>query len=71
MDIDDEKDLEENQIEENEIEVVSGDGSEIEISPVYEHLNALKPKIADEKDKKKQIIIPEVKKKIDKIDKKD
>ena len=44
-----------------EIEVVKGDGSELEFSPVYEHLNAAKPKTKDEK--KKNIIIPEVKKK--------
>ena len=49
---------------ENEIEVVSGDGLEnLEISPVYEHFTSLRPKPKDEKDKKKQIIIPEVKKK--------
>lgn len=44
-----------------EIEVVKGDGSELEFSPVYEHLNVAKPKPKDEK--KKNIIIPEVKKK--------
>ena len=42
-----------------EIEVVKGDGSELEFSPVYEHLNAAKPKPKDEK--KKNIIITEVK----------
>ena len=47
--------------ENKEIEVVKGDGSELEFSPVYEHLNAAKPKPKDEK--KKNIIIPEVKKK--------
>ncbi len=45
-----------------EIEVVSGDGTELEFSPVYEHLNAVKPKTKDEEEKKKKIIIPEVKK---------
>lgn len=44
-----------------EIEIVKGDGSELEFSPVYEHLNVAKPKPKDEK--KKKIIIPEVKKK--------
>ena len=44
-----------------EIEVVTGDGSEIEISAVSEHLKALKPKSKDEKSKK-NIVIPGVKK---------
>ena len=52
-----------NSVEEKEIEIVSGDGSELQISPVYEHLNALKPKPKNEDEKKKVIIIPEVKKK--------
>lgn len=46
-----------------EIEVVAGDGTELELSPVFEHLNAAKPKPKDENDKKKKIIVPEVKKK--------
>ena len=51
---------------EQEIEVVSGDGSELEFSPVFEHLNSVKPKTKDENEKKKPIIIPEVKKNSDK-----
>lgn len=51
--------------EKKEIEIVSGDGSELEFSPVYEHLNAVKPKPKDEEEKKKKIIIPEVKNKND------
>ncbi len=47
--------------EKKEIEIVTGDGSEIEVSPVYEHLNSVKPKPKEEK--KKKIIIPEGKKK--------
>lgn len=43
-----------------EIEVVSGDGSNLEISPVYEYINAAKPKSKD--DKPKNIIIPGQKK---------
>ena len=44
-----------------DIEVVMDDnGENLEISPVYEHLNVAKPK---PKDDKKKIIIPEVKKK--------
>ena len=49
--------------EKKEIEVVSGDGTNLEFSPVYEHLNVAKPKPKTEEDKKKKIIIPEVKKK--------
>ncbi len=33
------------------IEVVSGDGSNLDISPVYEHLNESTPKSSDEKPK--------------------
>ena len=50
---------ENNSNQEIEIEVVNGDGSELDVSPVYEHLNVLKPKSKDE-DKKQNIIIPEV-----------
>ena len=49
--------------EKKEIEIVTGDGTELEFSPVFEHLNAAKPKTKSEEDKKKKIIIPEVKKK--------
>ena len=49
--------------EKKEIEIVTGDGTELEVSPVYEHLNAVKPKTKDENEKKKKIIIPEVKQK--------
>lgn len=44
-----------------QIEVVSGDGNELNISPVYEHLSIGKPKTKEEK--KKEIIIPKEKKK--------
>ena len=46
-----------------EIEVVTGNGTELEFSPVFDHLNIAKPKPKTEDDKKKKIIIPEVKKK--------
>lgn len=49
--------------EKKEIEVVTGDGTELDFSPVFEHLNAVKPKTKDESEKKKKIIIPDVKKK--------
>lgn len=49
-----------------ELEVVSGDGSNLDISPVYEHLNSEKPK-TDEK-KPKNIVIPKPKSKISSID---
>ena len=39
-----------------EIEVISGDGSNLDISPVYEHINAAKPKSKDKKNK--NIIVP-------------
>lgn len=45
--------------EKKNIEVVSGDGSNLDISPVYEHLNASTPKSSDEKPK--NIVIPEEK----------
>ena len=43
-----------------EIEVVSGDGSNLDISPVYEHINAAKPKDRDKKPK--NIVVPGQKK---------
>ncbi len=49
--------------EKKEIEVVSGDGTNLEFSPVYDHLNAAKPKPKNENDKKKKIIIPGIKNK--------
>ena len=49
--------------EKKELEIVSGDGSELEFSPVFEHLNAIKPKTKDEQEKKKKIVIPETKNK--------
>ncbi len=42
------------------LEIVTGDGSELDISPVGNHLKDLKPKTKSESDKKK-IVIPEVK----------
>ena len=39
-----------------EIEVISGDGSNLEISPVYEHISAAKPKSKDKNPK--NIIVP-------------
>jgi len=44
--------------EKKKIKVVTGDGKNLEISPVYEHLEVEKPK--DEK--KENIVIPEEKK---------
>jgi len=59
--IDDENDKKET--DSKDIEIVSGDGSDLDFSPVYEHLTSVKPKPKDESEKKKEIIIPEVKKK--------
>ena len=39
--------------EKKNIEVVSGDGSNLEISPVYDHLNVSTPKSAEKKKKEK------------------
>lgn len=47
--------------EKKEIEVVNGDGSNLDISPVYEHINAAKPK--NKGNKPKNIVIPGQKKK--------
>ena len=44
--------------EKKNLEVVSGDGSDLNISPVYEHLNVGKPKSA--KEKPTGIVIPKV-----------
>ena len=46
--------------EKKEIEVVSGDGSNLDISPVYEHINAAKPKNRDKKPT--NIVVPGQKK---------
>ena len=43
-----------------EIEVINGDGSDLDISPVYEHIDAGKPKNKD--NKPKNIIVPGQKK---------
>ena len=42
--------------EKKDLEVVSGDGSNLNISPVYDHLNDSKPKNIDKKPK--CIVIP-------------
>ena len=47
--------------EKREIEVITGDGTNLEFSPVFEHLNVAKPKPKDENEKKKKIIIPGLK----------
>lgn len=43
-----------------EIEVISGDGSNLDISPVYGHINAAKPKSKEKNPK--NIIVPKNKK---------
>ena len=45
------------------IEVVSGNGKELEISDVSTHLSIAKPKIKDASDKKQKIVIPQTKNK--------
>lgn len=37
------------------LEIINGDGSNIDMSPVHVHINSMKPKA---KDKKKNVIIP-------------
>ena len=50
--------MSDNKISEEEIEIVNGNGNNLDISPVFEHLNVLKPKSKS----KKKLVIPEVKK---------
>lgn len=50
-----------------DIEIVNGDGSNLDISHVYDHLNSGKPKCNDEKPK--NIVIPKSHKEISKKDK--
>ena len=52
------KDIDVKHDEVAEIEVINGNGSEIDVSPVFEHLNVSKPKTKDESQKNKKIIIP-------------
>lgn len=42
--------------EKRDIEVVTGDGSNLDITPVYDHLDAEKPK--SKKEKPKNIVVP-------------
>ena len=49
--------------EPKKIEIINGDGKDLEISEVSTHLSALKPKTKSEDDKKQEIVIPQVKKK--------
>ena len=50
-----------------EIEVVTGDGSNLNISPVEDHMNSLRPKNVE----RKQIIVPKEIKEEKKNEKKD
>lgn len=50
--------------EKKDLEVVTGDGSNLDISPVYENINATRPKPNNEKPK--NIVIPQEKKDIEK-----
>ena len=51
--------------EPKKIEVVNGDGTDLDISDVSSHLNIGKPKLKNDEEKKKKIIIPEEKKHIE------
>lgn len=46
--------------EKKKIEVITGNGKNLDISPVYQHIEVEKPK--DEDGKKEDIVIPEEKK---------
>ena len=46
--------------EQKKIEVVNGNGKDLDISEVSTHISGLKPK--NKEDKKQEIVIPEVKK---------
>ena len=49
--------------EQKKIEIVSGDGKDLNISQVSTHLSVAKPKFKTDNDKKKEILIPKVKNK--------
>lgn len=49
--------------EPKKIEVISGNGKDLEISSVSTHLSIAKPKIKDTEDKKQEIVIPKSKNK--------
>ena len=50
----------ENEEDTKDIEIVDGDGSNLDISPVYEDITDIRPKTNDEKPK--NIVIPKSKK---------
>ena len=54
--------------EKKKLEVVAGDGSNLDISPVFEHTSAEKPQMNSEKPK--NIVIPKVNSKKDEEDEK-
>ena len=49
--------------EPKKIEVVNGDGKDLEISEVSTHISTLRPKAKDEDDSKQEILIPQPSKK--------
>lgn len=46
--------------EKKNIEIISGDGTDLNISPVYDNLDIAKPE--EDSNTKKNVVIPEVKK---------
>lgn len=46
--------------EKKNIEIVSGDGTDLNISPVYDNLDIAKPE--EDSNTKKNVVIPEIKK---------
>ena len=53
--------------EKKNLEVVSGDGSNLNISPVYDHLNVSTPKTT--KEKPKYVVVPKESNKKEKLSK--
>ena len=47
-------------VNKKKLEIINGDGSNIDMSPVRTHITSIKPKA---KDKSKKVIIPKTKKK--------
>ena len=47
-------------MDKKKLEIVTGDGSNIDMSPVHTHINSMKPKASN---KKKNVIIPKSSKK--------
>ncbi len=47
--------------ENDDLEIIAGDGSELDVSPVYDHLNELQPTAKEDEDEMQEIVIPKTK----------